>query len=203
MQKTVIELFSGSKTVSTTFEKNGWKSFSIDNNPALSPSLCCDILKLDINMLPGNVAFIWASPDCSKFSRAANQKHWKKTTTKYRIYNYEPATGAAVISTALLQKTVDIINSFAGVWFVIENPIGRIHHLPPLKKLGHFRYAVNYADFGFPYSKETYLFSNLYLPFSTKKVFSSLPGLRTINSRYQRSKVPEALIQKIIDYLPS
>ena len=203
MQKTVIELFSGSKTVSSIFEKNGWKSFSIDNNPALSPQLCCDILKLDLKQLPGNFDFIWASPDCSKFSRAANQKHWIKTTTKYRIYNYEPATAEALISIDLLQQTVDIINFFPGVWFVIENPIGRVHHLPPLKKLGHFRYAVNYADFGFPYSKETYLFSNLYLPFSTKKVFSSLPGLRTINSRYQRSKVPEALIQKIIDYLPS
>jgi len=71
-----------------------------------------------------------------------------------------------------------------------------------MKKLGHYRYAVNYADFGFPYSKETYLFSNLFLPFSTKKVHSNSPGLLSINSKYQRSKVPPALIQSILLFLP-
>ena len=202
LQKPVIlEMFSGSKTVSQQFEKYGWKSFSIDNNPKLKPQLCCDILELSPALLPQNVSFIWASPDCSKFSRAAAQKHWQKETVKYRQYQYTPATPAALISLALLQKTVDIINSFYPVPFIIENPIGRIHHFSPLKNLGHYRYAVNYADFGFPYSKETYLFSNLFLPFSTKKVKSSLPGLRSVNSRYQRSKVPALLIDFIINYL--
>ena len=197
----LLELFSGSKTVSTQFESAGWKSFSIDNNPKLKPQLCCDILQLSPGMLPGNVSFIWASPDCSKFSRAAAQYHWEKKTVKYRQYEFKPATPEAFISLGLLQKTVDIINSFYPVPFIIENPIGRIHHFSPLKNLGHYRYAVNYADFGFPYSKETYLFSNLFLPFSTKKVKSTLPGLRTINSRYQRSKVPALLIDFIINYL--
>jgi len=197
----LLELFSGSKTVSTRFEWAGWKSFSIDNNPKLSPSMCCDILELKPGMLPGNVSFIWASPDCSKFSRAAAQYHWEKKTLKYRQYEYKPITNDAFISLGLLQSTVDIINSFYPVPFIIENPIGRIHHFSPLKNLGHYRYAVNYADFGFPYSKETYLFSNLFLPFSTKKVKSFLPGLRTVNSRYQRSMVPSLLIDFIIDYL--
>ena len=199
----MVELFSGSKTVSAIFEQNGWQSFSIDNNPKLKPSMCCDILEVTPGMLPGNVSFIWGSPDCSKLSRAALATHWQKTTLKYRIYKYEPSTPAALLSLAMVQKTVDLINSFAGVLFIIENPIGRIHHLDPLKKLGHIRYSVNYADFGFPYSKETYLFSNMYLPFSTKKVHSSAPGLRSVNSTFQRSKVPPALVQKIIDYMPN
>ena len=198
----MIELFSGSKTVSKTFIANGWNAWSVDNNAKLLPSMCCDILNLTPAMLPGNVAFIWASPDCSKFSRAGDAKHWKKTTIKYRQYVYHPVTASAVLSVSLLEKTVDIINSFNDVVFVIENPIGRIHHLNPLKKLGHYRYAVNYADFGFDYSKETYLFSNLFLPFSTKKVHSSKPGLRTVNGKYSRSKVPADLVQTIIDYIP-
>lgn len=197
----LIELFSGSKTVSKVFEKHGWESFSIDNNPKLNPSICCDILDLELNQLPGTAAFIWASPDCRYFSRAGASRHWKKTTLKYRIYHYDPITEKAVKSQALLQKTIDIIQFYPECAFIIENPIGRIQHMQPMKILGHYRYAVNYADFGFPYSKETYLFSNLQLPFSTKKVHSSLPGLRTINSRYQRSKVPDNLVKEIIKYI--
>lgn len=202
MEKISLELFSGSKTVSTILSLYGFTAYSIDNNPRLNPSILADILKLDINFLPGNVGFIWASPDCSRFSRAGDSSHWKKTTFKYRQYRYDPLTAEAQISAALLQKTVDIINHYTGVLFVIENPIGRIHHMPSLKNLGHYRYAVNYADFGFPYSKETYLFTNLFLPFSTKKVYSSAPGLRTVNNRYQRSKVPPDLVHKIVKYLP-
>ena len=59
----------------------------------------------------------------------------------------------------------------------------------------------NYADFGFSYSKETYLFTNFLLPFSAIKVSSASPGLKTIRSSYERSKVPAALIEKIIQYL--
>ena len=198
----MIELFSGSKTVSSVFEKNNWLAWSVDNNPKLKPSMCCDILDLNSKLIPRSVDFIWASPDCSKFSRATAQGHWKKETVKYRIYNYQPLTTEAETSLLLLQKTVSIINSYPECCFIIENPIGRIHHLEPLKYLGHYRYAVNYADFGFPYSKETYLFSNLFLPFSTKKIHSSKPGLQTINSTLKRSKVPALLVQTIIDYLP-
>ena len=198
----MIELFSGSKTVSKVFEKNNWLVWSVDNNPKLHPSMCCNILNLSAAQLPKNTSFLWASPDCSKLSRSAVSTHWQKTTLKYRIYDYQPLTPEAVQSLALVQKTVDLINSIPDVCFVIENPIGRIQHLSPIKKLGHHRYAVNYADFGFPYSKETYLFSNLFLPFSTKKVHSFKPGLRTIRSVYQRSTVPALLIQTIINSLP-
>ncbi len=200
MKKQMVELFSGSKNVSNTFEKNGWLAWSVDNNPKLAPSLCCDILELKPEHLPVNVSFIWASPDCSKLSRAANAGNWHKKTIKYIIYDFQPATAAALLSLSLVEATVKIISSFPECGFIIENPIGRIHHLPPLKKLGHYRYAVNYADFGFPYSKETYLFSNLWLPFSIKKVKSAFPGLRTVNGSFERSKVPPALVQKIIDY---
>ena len=201
MKKQIIELFSGSKTISNFFESKGWDAWSVDNNPKLYPKICCDILEISPGLLPEKTDFIWASPDCSKFSRAANSAHWNKTVIKYRQYRYIPNTAAAVLSLQLLQKTVDIINSYPFAPFIIENPIGRIHHLDPLKKLGHYRYSVNYADFGFAYSKETYLFSNMWLPFSTKKVHSCKPGLRTVSNRFQRSIVPEDLIKTIYAYV--
>ena len=201
-QKIMLELFSGSKTVSNFFESKCWQAISVDNNARLCPSICTDILQLNSVDLPSELGFTWASPDCSRLSRSAKQSHWKKVNIKKRVYQYTPATPEALISLALVEKTVQILQSFQGMPFVIENPIGRIQHLEPLKKLGHNRYYVNYADFGFEYSKETYLFTNLILPFSTKKITVRAPGLRTIRSKYQRSKVPEQLIAEIYKYIP-
>ena len=202
MQKIVIEFFSGSKNVSTVFEKNGWHSFTVDINPKLHPSMCADICTLQPALLPQNPSFLWLSPDCTTFSRTGNPKHWQKITNKYRNYTYIPVTPEATKAIQMVNASISIIQYFAGVPFVLENPIGRIHHTEAMRSLGHYRYAVNYADFGFPYSKETYLFSNFWLPFSTKKVSSKAPGLLSVHSRFQRSIVPPILVQKIIDYSP-
>jgi len=201
MQKQMIELFSGSKTVSSVFQKNDWKTFTVDNNATLLPDLVADIEFIQFSQLPEKVHFGWYSPPCQTFSRAANQHHWLKQTNKYRQYTYFPLTPEAHKAIFLLQKTIEIINHFPDSLFIIENPIGRIQHMPAMRKLGHYRFAVNYADFGAGYSKETYLFSNVWLPFSTKKVSSKMPGLRTIHSRFQRSVVPRKLIETIFDYV--
>jgi len=197
----MIELFSGSKTVSRVFQKNNWKTFTVDNNATLSPDLVADIEFIQFSQLPVKVNFGWYSPPCQTFSRAASQHHWLKQPNKYRQYTYFPLTNEAHKSVFLLQKTIDIINHFPESIFVIENPIGRLQHMEAMKKLGHYRFAVNYADFGFEYSKETYLFSNVWLPFSTKKVSSLKPGLRSVNSRFQRSIVPPELVTTIYNYL--
>jgi site-specific DNA-cytosine methylase len=202
MQKIILELFSGSKIVSQTFEKAGWQSVTIDNNPKLKPSICKNILHIDKTDLPDHVDFIWASPVCTHFSRNSNPKHWIKITEKYRVYSYYPANPDSANSYQMVKKMVEIIQLYPNVPFIIENPVGRLRHMLPIKSLGHYRYGINYADFGFPYSKETYLFTNLLLPFSSKKVFSDKASFQTVNSRLQRSKVPAQLIKFIIPLLP-
>lgn len=199
--KIIGEFFSGSKTVAGVFEENGWQSITVDIEPSYKPSLCIDILDLKKNDLPGTLDFLWFSPVCTCFSRAAPQKHWRKETLKYRRYRYVPITAESFLSIAFVEKCIEIINWFPGVPFIIENPVGRIHHTAALQSLGHYRYFVNYFDFGFPYSKETYLFSNIWLPFSLKKYKVDAPGLRSVRSVYQRSKIPRLLISKIFKYL--
>ena len=201
MQRHIIEFFSGSKTVSNFFISKGWQATTVDINPKLNPSICCDILDLPFDLLPAKPDFLWFSPDCSKFSRMASPHNWKKTTLKYRIFHYEPLTPGARNSVTYLNKSIQIIQHFNKCPIIIENPIGRIHHFSAIKNLGHYRYAINYADFGFPYSKETYLFTNIMLPFSTKKVHSKKPGLQSVKNKSQRPQVPLQLIQTIFNYL--
>lgn len=193
-----IELFSGQATFSKLMQQKGYEAISLDINPKFNPSICCDILDYTPDFIPGSVAAAWASPDCQLLSRAADSRHWSKETIKYRQYRYTPMTDAARRSLAQVNKTIDIIKSInPRVWF-IENPIGRIHHLSALKSIGHYRYAVNYANWGFPYSKETYIFTNTQLCLPILKVHSNFPGLRSVNNRVQRSAIPVKLLEFLI-----
>ena len=199
--KLLIEFYSGSGNISAAFKSKGWITLTIDNNAALCPDVCCNVLDINIHdfcMLPG---MLWFSNPCDVLSRAAKQSHFQKTEFKYRQYHYSPVTDKALISVLLIKKTVSIINHFKNIPFVIENPIGRMQHFLRDFNLGHYRYFVNYADFGYKYSKETYLFTNILLPLSTKKYKVSAPGLRTIRSKYERSKVPYSLGLFIESYI--
>ncbi len=42
----LLELFSGTESVSKTFKENGWEVFTIDNEPKFNPNLCKDILEV-------------------------------------------------------------------------------------------------------------------------------------------------------------
>lgn len=198
--KQSIELFSGSGTISRILEQNGFETFTVDFNSKLKPDLCIDICDLVCDQLPAPVKFMWASPDCSKFSRSAAQANWIKSTKSYRIYDYQPATPAAQKSIDLLTRTVELIKELnPAVWF-LENPVGRIPHMSPLKSIGHYRYCVNYAEWGFPYGKETYLFTNQLLPLPTRVIKTVGIGVRSVHNSYNRSLVPPALVQFLIDH---
>ena len=196
-----IEFFSGRATVSKFLKSKGYETFTLDIDKQFDPDLLLDILNITQKRLPDKADFLWFSPVCKLLSRAADSSHWIKETIGYRKYAYTPNSPDARLTVRMVEKVTEIIKWYPGVKFVIENPIGRIHHLETIKSLGHYRYAVNYGNYGFSYSKETYLFTNFLLPFSSKKVSSNLPGLRTINSKIQRSAVPIDLISTIYNYL--
>lgn len=193
-----LELFSGSKTVSSVFESYGIHAWSVDNNQKLNPSICCDIRELCKNDLPKYFDIIWASPDCSTFSRSASPGLWNKEVLKYRQYNYTPVSEKSYLGLSLLLTTIEIIKFYnPPVWF-IENPVGRMRHIKQLKLLAPFRYSVNYKDWGFDYSKETDIYTNQYLPLPQKKVIRLGKGVMSVNSVYERSRVPAMLINFLI-----
>jgi hypothetical protein len=194
-----LELFSGLKSVSLICADNGFIAHTLDNNPKLQPSICCDILNFDYSTLISEISFIWASPDCKFFSRLAKNDQWKKTILKYRQYHYEPLTINTHKALLYVTKTIEIIDHYKPALWIIENPVGRLRHIPELCRFAPYRYCVNYKDWGFPYSKETDLYTNQLFCFSSKKVqrFNS-PGLSSLSSQV-RACVPGQLIQFIID----
>lgn len=190
-----LELFAGQATFSEVAKSNGFKPTSVDIDIRSKASIVVDILNWDYKNAKIKPAVIWASPECTYLSRAAKQSLWGKTTVKYRQYSYEAITTESQLALALVNKTVEIIDYFKPQVFFIENPIGRIQHLKPIKGIGHNRYFVNYADWGFPYSKETYIFTNIMLPLPTTKQKTIAPGLRSLNNKKQRSRIPLGLLQ--------
>lgn len=77
----VLELFSGTRSVSRAFEKRGHKTFSIDCDRRFLANAHCDVETLTAEQVTewfGRPDVIWASPDCTTYSVAALGKHRKK-----------------------------------------------------------------------------------------------------------------------------
>ena len=65
----LLELFSGTGSVGMPWRENGHEVISVDTDPRFNPEICNDILLIDYTTLP-IPDVIWASPDCSQYSRA-------------------------------------------------------------------------------------------------------------------------------------
>jgi len=196
---TALELFSGYGIFSQVCRATGRKSITIDINPKLNPDICCDLLNFDFSTIEDTINIIWSSVPCTCFSRASSPDHWAKKVISRYNYDYTALTLLAETSIKLLAKTFEAINYFKPSLWIIENPVGRLRHMQLMRSTGHYRYSVNYKDFGFDYSKETDLFTNQLFNFSDKKV--TYPG-RSVSDLFgaqNRSKIPPGLVYKILE----
>ena len=91
-------LCSGTGSVGFPFREAGWEVTDVDWCPRFNPDIATDITTWDYKSVfgPGYFDLIWASPDCTQYSRA-------KTTGPPR--NYEKAD-------KLVQACRDIIEYF-------------------------------------------------------------------------------------------
>ena len=125
MKKLIVEIFSGSKTVSGVFEKKGWKSITLDNDPSCNPSICCDFLDFDIDSIPRSVAFFWISVPCTVFSRESSRLHFDKSLIAYRQYKYEPVSELAMQSVAILEKVAGLLQNFPKFLLLLRTPLAQ------------------------------------------------------------------------------
>jgi hypothetical protein len=202
----LIELYSGSKTISKQAESMGFETFTIDNNAALQPDLVADIMTLKAPAIPGQgkCLLLWASFPCTWFTILTTSIHWKKETYSYRKYHYVAKTDQAIYAVKLLEKTLHLINTINPVYFIIENPRGVMRHLPQIRQIP-FRHTVSYADYGMEVYKPTDLFHNI--PFLKLKPITGAMGrqftgsIKAQGNAFTRSIVPAELARDILQQI--
>lgn len=199
----MLELFSGSGTVSKKFKDNGWFTLSIDNRKrrgTCEPDMQRDILELDRLELPDKVDVLWASLPCDVWSYACGAFHWDKAGN--------PKTDKCKLHIKILEQLMDLIDRIKPRLFFIENPRGRLRHYKPFKDWLIMSQGVcktiTLSSYGFQTTKPTNIFTNA-LSWKPKELDPFGRGAKVevvFNNltKCQRQKTPEALAQEIYYY---
>jgi site-specific DNA-cytosine methylase len=152
----ILELFSGTKSISKAFIARGHETFTIDNDQSTNPDMCIDVLNLkaeDIIEKFGVPDIIWASPPCTTFSVASIGHHWTGGKGAYI-----PKTQEAEIGKALAIKTIELIQQLKPrIWF-IENPRGVLRKMDFMYMLP--KQTVTYCQYGDTRMKPTDIWTN-------------------------------------------
>jgi len=205
----VLELCSGTKSISETFREQGHECFTVDNNPETEPDLCTDILTLDISRLPlkfQHPDVVWASPPCTTLSVASISRYWK---------NGKPRNSACLIGLALALRCREIIEETRPKYFFIENPRGLLRKQAFMLDLP--RHTITYCQYGERYQKPTDIWSNApWIPrpacrpgdschapqpkgYRAKKDFLCLgSGVQGLSGAKERGRIPLELCREIV-----
>ncbi len=93
----ILELFSGTESFSKVARERGHEVFTIDMDQSFNPSLCKDILNVEVKDIPFKPDVIWASPPCTAFSVASLRHYWKEGKPK----SYKTFIGLAIVKKAI------------------------------------------------------------------------------------------------------
>jgi len=197
----ILELFSGSKTMSNTFKAHGHETFTVDIEKKYEPDLCIDIMDFKCDMVPFKPDVIWASPPCTTFSVASMSAHWTGGARKYI-----PKTEECKRGIARVHKTLDIINELKPRYWFIENPVGVLRKLKIMPK---YKRTVTYCQYGDNRMKPTDIWTNAYHWIPRKRCSvndrchepaprGSNTGTQGLKNNYERSKIPVELCEEIV-----
>ena len=147
----VLELFSGTGSVSKICDEYGWDCVSVDITDELHPvDIKTDILTWDYKSKykPGDFDIIWASPPCASFSSMLFIRK-----TKLEIQQYMEAVGIPI-----LNRAREIIDYLKPKYYFIENPkTGRMKNY-----ITDLNYDdICYCKYGYSYMKPTRIWNNL------------------------------------------
>lgn len=199
----MLELFSGSGTVSKVFKNHGWTAISLDNRKrkgVCEPDIRKDILQLDRLELPEKIHAIWASLPCDVWSYAAGAFNWTK--------DGQPKTEKCQTHILILNKLMQLIDEIGPDIFFIENPRGRLRHYKPfiswLEKHHAVTKTITLSSYGFKTTKPTNIFTNAqdWKPKELDKFGRGAKVEIVFNNLTvcNRQKTPEALAEEIYNY---
>ena len=144
MAKRLLELFSGTKSISKAWGKAFTEIVSVDILPDFGPTHVSDILAWDYQQYPRDYFHtVWSSPPCTQYSKAKSR-------------GVRDIAGA----NAITQRTLDIIQYFNPTYFFIENPqTGKLKDQEMMYGIPF--YDIDYCQYGKQYRKRTRIWTNL------------------------------------------
>lgn len=195
----ILELFSGTESFSKVARARGHECFTIDFERKFNPSLCKNILKIELKDVPFKPDLIWASPPCVCFSVASISSSW--------VGNYHPKRVETALGMAYVLKALEIIKALRPRFWFIENPRG------VLRKMGFmdnsFRKTLTYCQYGDERMKPTDIWTNN-MTWIPKKMCKngdnchvsaprgSKTGTQGRKNSVDRSRIPKELCLEII-----
>lgn len=202
----VLELFAGSRSIGKVCDSKGHEVFSSDWKEFEGIDYPVDILEFDPKKIPFVPDVIWASPPCTTFSVASIGKYWHKDGT--------PKNAKAEHGLEILKRTILIIEHFRYhnpnlIWY-IENPRGMMRKMKLWDLHSHVRHTVTYCQYGDQRMKPTDIWTNDFdwspkppckngAPCHVSAPRGSRTGTQGLQGNYERSKVPEALCEEVIE----
>ena len=153
----VLELFSGSKSITKFFENlPNVEVVSLDFEKKYNPDICCDIMEFDYKQFDiGHFDIVWASPECKVFSQLQNTLLGRKGGS----INKEELIKKQLENSKYILKTIEIIKYLNPKYYFIENPQHSAiwNYVPDDFNIG---INVSYCNFGFNYQKNTRIITN-------------------------------------------
>lgn len=205
----MLDLFCGTKSMSSAFEAAGWEVYTVDWEKNFNPTLCADIgtlTKEDIILLCGGVPdVVWMSPDCTSYSIAAISKHRKKNTVTGEL---EPLSEYATFCDVVNKHIIDVVvNELKPKFYFIENPRGGMRKMGFVKELP--RYTVTYCQYGDSRQKPTDIWTNHPSPAfkppckpgspcHTAAPRGSHTGTQGLKDKVERARIPQKLCEHIV-----
>ncbi len=150
----VLDLFAGLGGWSAPFIDHGHEVFSIDIDEQFPVSLHADIREVTAANLPWKPDVIVASPPCEGFSVMTIGRNWH--------YDGRPKTPKAQLAIDLVEATLRIVRETEPVFWVMENPVGKLRKLSVVAGLE--RRTVTYCHYGEDRMKPTDLWSDSWPP---------------------------------------
>jgi hypothetical protein len=141
--KNILSLFDYSGAWSSPYRESGYNVVQIDIK------LGNDILNYDYSL--NEVYGILAAPPCTDFSLSGS-----------RYFKRKDEDGTTEKSVKLVKKTIEIIQFYNPKFWVVENPMSRIHKLVP--ELGKIKYKFHPYHHGDPWQKMTWLWGEFNVP---------------------------------------
>lgn len=211
----VLELFAGTRSIGKAFEARGHEVFSVDWDKKFENiDLYADIGTITADRifeLFGYPDVMWMSPDCTSYSIAGLRTHRKKNIVSGEL---EPLSDYAKMCDKVNSHCVDLINAIKPTLWFIENPRGGMRTMDFMQ--GMPRYTITYCQYtqDLPITSRTMKPTDIWTNHPAPRFLppcrngdgchmqaprGSKNGIQGMKNWQERSTIPEALCEHIVD----